>query len=710
MTLWAMWLGCGRPDDRYVTFTESYSNGLPTPAEEWSSSDPLSWAPWTCPADRDANWADWPGGQKMWLDAGVAVVGSPLTVSVTGATPGDLIEFRRGNICRLDCPAELRGGCFHPTRSNLLGLAEAGNDGVAFIEIPVAIGWSGAWWVVQARSVDAEVPYVSQPLLAHTEDWTGAFPVQLPFREVSTVSIRGLQHPFEAVWPVPAGQRATIVSTADPKGVSTSFIATRASADVPLSAGVPFLFTEPATVVVRAVPNELTVSTGISYGLDLIYEPDGPVVAWYLDADGDGWGDSAVTPTFSATAVAGRVPNGDDCDDGDPTRAPDWGETCGDGVDQDCDGLDRSCSEAGTRWVGPMRLPPDPAYPNHLRAGDLDGDGATELVVAPIGIASELSHTDGDLAVASLLPAGTWMGPVSAVGDLDGDGQLDLINDRNGSLQVLLGPLSTAEPWDPVVAISQTAWVYAPLAWVEAGDLDGNGKDEVIVPIGTDVYWLPDPLGSPDPQVVLPYQGSAGSTVDVGSASPHIADLDADGIEDLVTGDGCVHLGPFPDPLIDCLKASDSVAAPEVFVVYGSGDADGDGRVDLVTALSTGATYVVSSAPPWVESSVGNAAWLALSSADPVVDVAVSAGAPEGRIAGVSAGDTFRSWMIEPNAGGGSVELDTAARWLIESSGPSTLLAGDLDLDGADDLAIAVTGASWADRPDPGLVWILWAL
>jgi MYXO-CTERM domain-containing protein len=59
--------------------------------------------------------------------------------------------------------------------------------------------------------------------------------------------------------------------------------------------------------------------------------------AWYLDADGDGFGDIGSDQVLSCTPVPGRVPNRTDCDDSDATINPEALELC-DGLDNDCDG------------------------------------------------------------------------------------------------------------------------------------------------------------------------------------------------------------------------------------------------------------------------------------------------------------------------------------------------------------------------------------
>jgi len=73
------------------------------------------------------------------------------------------------------------------------------------------------------------------------------------------------------------------------------------------------------------------------------------VTDWYTDADGDGIGDGvslgyACNPPVPGAAHAEL---GIDCDDTDATAYPGGVEICGDGIDQDCDGTDKSCGPVG---------------------------------------------------------------------------------------------------------------------------------------------------------------------------------------------------------------------------------------------------------------------------------------------------------------------------------------------------------------------------
>ncbi|TVQ90680.1 MAG: hypothetical protein EA397_11830, partial [Deltaproteobacteria bacterium] len=64
---------------------------------------------------------------------------------------------------------------------------------------------------------------------------------------------------------------------------------------------------------------------------------------WYLDADGDTWGDDHTDPVFSCEAPSGEnwTSRGGDCDDNDEFINPDATEVPYDRIDQNCDGFDQ---------------------------------------------------------------------------------------------------------------------------------------------------------------------------------------------------------------------------------------------------------------------------------------------------------------------------------------------------------------------------------
>jgi hypothetical protein len=101
-------------------------------------------------------------------------------------------------------------------------------------------------------------------------------------------------------------------------------------------------------------------------------------VEWYVDADGDGFGDSTTDVVTSCERQPGRVLRGGDCADGNPVIHPDVVERCN-GVDDDCDG---TVDEGGLGGVRGYR--------------DDDGDG--------FGLTSDSVFACGDALPSGYVP------------------------------------------------------------------------------------------------------------------------------------------------------------------------------------------------------------------------------------------------------------------------------------------------------------------
>jgi hypothetical protein len=68
--------------------------------------------------------------------------------------------------------------------------------------------------------------------------------------------------------------------------------------------------------------------------------------ACYVDGDGDDWGDAVLLSSDDDCLDPGEAKEAGDCDDGDASIHPGAPEVPGDGIDQDCDGLDGSTCPA----------------------------------------------------------------------------------------------------------------------------------------------------------------------------------------------------------------------------------------------------------------------------------------------------------------------------------------------------------------------------
>jgi hypothetical protein len=177
-----------------------------------------------------------------------------------------------------------------------------------------------------------------------------------------------------------------------------------------------------------------------------------------------------------------------------------------------------------------------PANPWALQAVDVDGDGRTDLVAANDGANSisiyRNTSSSGSITFASRIDSSIGQQPKHVVcGDLDGDGRPDIIttNQSANSLSIFrntssAGSISLA----PKVALTDTGGPF----YAALGDLDGDGKLDIIVAnIGTNkisVLRNTSTVGS------LSFAGPTYFTSNNGASGVAVGDIDGDGLPDVV--------------------------------------------------------------------------------------------------------------------------------------------------------------------------------
>ncbi|MCB9687263.1 MAG: VCBS repeat-containing protein [Alphaproteobacteria bacterium] len=206
----------------------------------------------------------------------------------------------------------------------------------------------------------------------------------------------------------------------------------------------------------------------------------------------------------------------------------------------------------------------------HVVAGDLDGDGDQDLVFASPGtISVGLLTGPGTFAVTELV--GGVATPDIAVADLDGDGALDVLDADPGGEVSWWRNVGASFPLRE--RLSGPAGVHPSIG---SGDLDGDGDLDLAV-AGDDGVFLVENLGGAvfGPTVRLP----AGS----GCRAVAVVDVDGDGDQDVVascSGATLWYVGTGGSALSGMnVVRTTGVDADMRFVVT---DLDGDGDADYV--------------------------------------------------------------------------------------------------------------------------------
>ncbi|MDP2709786.1 MAG: FG-GAP-like repeat-containing protein [Solirubrobacteraceae bacterium] len=233
------------------------------------------------------------------------------------------------------------------------------------------------------------------------------------------------------------------------------------------------------------------------------------------------------------------------------------------------------------------------ARPTAVAVGDLNGDGKLDTVTSnrtSNTVSVLLGDGAGGLGTATSFGLGGATSPIAvAIADLDNDGKLDVVtsNGAHNSVSVLLGDgtgdLGTATTFS--LAGGQFPNDIA------IGDLDGDGNPDVVTSNGNSdnvSVLLGDGLGG---------LGTAASHGLSGGDFPQsvaIADLDGDGkldvtVANLFTNDVSVLLGDGAGGL----GSAANFATGSLPVALAVADLDGDGKRDVATANLSGSTSVL---------------------------------------------------------------------------------------------------------------------
>jgi len=351
---------------------------------------------------------------------------------------------------------------------------------------------------------------------------------------------------------------------------------------------------------------------------------DGSV--WYEDADHDGYGD-ALLGTLCDEPVDGALVGGD-CDDEDSAIFPGAADECGDGVDNDCDGV-IACRWEGQRSAGDVDLliqgeQAGSYFGKHvLMPGDLDGDGLGDLVIAASGtrasaansgaiytflgpITGDLSSSDADASYSEGVSDAYLGYRLSVLGDLTGSGFQEIgVSDYYGTKLSILGEYVAGSSDATSCTLTPETDVWGPgFGTAAAGgiDADGDGLVDLAVSATTDgstgqgVIYLYSVTGGSEtcPELTQEANVEGLETGDQVGTSLAWADLDGDGQTELLIGAGGVD-GPYSDGgAVYVLEDPSAETLDDATAVHGTGsncylafslatlDANGDGYPDML--------------------------------------------------------------------------------------------------------------------------------
>ena len=227
---------------------------------------------------------------------------------------------------------------------------------------------------------------------------------------------------------------------------------------------------------------------------------------------------------------------------------------------------------------------------NSIALGDVDGDGDLDLVSGNWNQPNRLYLNNGtdspwNNVSSTVITTRSYKTQFVVLGDVDVDGDLDLVTGDYGHANQLYLNNGTADPWDGVEGSNITANSYSTTT-VAMGDVDSDGDLDLIEGIVFRISQLY--LNQVYPSPVVGWAGMDINADAYNTLSVALGDLDGDGDLDVVAGNyrgqtNQLYLNngtvtPFAGVM-------GTQISPDVQYTYSValGDVDGDGDLDLVT-------------------------------------------------------------------------------------------------------------------------------